>query len=82
MSAPQEGATRSRVRDELADLRVPTLHLWGAEDNFLRPDEARPAFERATAVSVRVVPDGGHLLTWEAPDVVADAITEFLRPSG
>jgi pimeloyl-ACP methyl ester carboxylesterase len=70
------------IRDELAGLRVPTLHLWGAEDNFLPPDKARPAFARATAVSLRVVEDGGHLLTWEAPDVVADAITEFLRPSG
>ena len=69
------------IRDELADLKVPTLYLWGAEDNFLRPDKARPAFEQATAVSLRVVEDGGHLLTLEAPDLVADAITEFLRSS-
>ncbi len=27
----------------------------------------------------RAVDDGGHLLTFEAPDVVAHAITEFLR---
>jgi pimeloyl-ACP methyl ester carboxylesterase len=69
------------IRDELADLKVPTLHLWGTKDNFLQPDKARQAFERATAVSLRVVEGGGHLLTLEAPDLVANAITEFLRSS-
>ena len=70
-----------QIRDELADLRVPTLHLWGTKDNFLQPDKARQAFEGATAVSLRVVEGGGHLLTLEAPDLVANAITEFLRSS-
>jgi pimeloyl-ACP methyl ester carboxylesterase len=67
------------ISEELADLKVPTLYLWGTRDNFLRPEKARPAFEQATAVTFRTIEDGGHLLTWEAPDVVANAITEFLR---
>jgi len=79
---PVTGTHRSvMIRDELADLKVPTLHLWGTEDNFLQPDKARQVFERATAVSLRIVEDGGHLLTLEAPDLVANAITEFLRSS-
>ena len=57
---------------------VPTLYLWGTKDNFLQPDKARQPFEQATAVTLRRVEDGGHLLTWEAPDLVANAITEFL----
>jgi pimeloyl-ACP methyl ester carboxylesterase len=67
------------IRDELADLKVPTLHLWGTKDNFLQPDKVRQAFEQATAVSLRTVEDGGHLLTWEAPDLVANSISEFLN---
>jgi pimeloyl-ACP methyl ester carboxylesterase len=67
------------IRDELADLTVPTLYLWGTKDNFLQPDKARQPFEQASAVTLRTVEDGGHLLTWEAPDLVANAITEFLR---
>jgi pimeloyl-ACP methyl ester carboxylesterase len=67
------------IRDELADLKVPTLYLWGTKDNFLQPDKARQPFELASAVTLRTVEDGGHLLTWEAPDLVANAITEFLR---
>jgi len=79
---PVTGTHRSvMIRDELADLKVPTLHLWGTKDNFLQPDKARQVFERATAVSLRIVEDGGHLLTLEAPDLVANAITEFLRSS-
>ena len=82
MCHPVTGARRSvMIRDELVDLKVPTLYLWGAKDNFLTPDKARPAFEQATAVSLRVVEDGGHLLTFEAPDLVANAITEFLCSS-
>jgi pimeloyl-ACP methyl ester carboxylesterase len=67
------------IRDELADLKVPTLYLWGTKDNFLQPGKARQPFEQATAVTLRTVEDGGHLLTWEAPDLVANTITEFLR---
>ena len=79
MCHPVTGARQSvMIRDELVNLKVPTLHLWGDKDNFLLPDKARPAFEHAAAVSLRVVEDGGHLLTLEAPDLVANAITEFL----
>jgi pimeloyl-ACP methyl ester carboxylesterase len=79
---PVTGTHRSvMIRHELADLKAPTLHLWGSKDNFLEPDKAMQAFERAPAVSLRVVEDGGHLLTLEAPDLVASAITEFLRSS-
>ena len=67
------------IRDELAGLKVPTLYLWGTKDNFLQPDKVQQAFQQATTVRFRMVDDGGHLLTWEAPDLVANAITEFLN---
>jgi pimeloyl-ACP methyl ester carboxylesterase len=79
---PVTGTHRSvMIRDELANLKVPTLYLWGSKDNFLHPDKAREAFEQAPAVTLRVIEDGGHLLTWEAPDVVTIAIAEFLGAS-
>lgn len=52
------------------------------KDDFLRPDKARQVFERAKAVSLRIVEDGGHLLTWEASALVTNAITEFLGSTG
>ena len=78
--SPLSGTRRSvMIHDELADLKVPTLYLWGTRDNFLRPDMVRHVFARAAAVTFREVDDLGHLLTWEAPDLVANAITEFLH---
>ena len=80
MCHPVTGARRSvMIRDELSNLKVPTLYLWGTKDNFLSLDKARPAFEHATAVTLRGVEDGGHLLTFEAPELVANATTEFLH---
>ena len=80
MCHPVTGAQRSvMIRDDLVGLKVPTLYLWGTKDNFLSLDKARPAFEHATAITLRPVEDGGHLLTFEAPDLVANATTEFLQ---
>lgn len=78
--SPLSGTRRSvMIDDELAHLKVPTLYLWGTRDNFLRPDRVRHVLARAPAVTLREVDDLGHLLTWEAPDLVANAITEFLH---
>ncbi len=80
MCHPITGARRSvMISDELVNLRVPTLYLWGTEDNFVPPDKVRPVFEHAAAITFRTVEDGGHLLTFEAPDLVASATTEFLH---
>src|SRR5262245_46574274 len=77
---PLRGTRRAvMIDDALANLQVPALHLWGTRDNFLRPNKVRPVFARAAAVTFREVDDLGHLLTWEAPDLVANAITEFLH---
>jgi 2-hydroxy-6-oxonona-2,4-dienedioate hydrolase len=77
---PLSGTRRSvMICDELANLKVPTLYLWGTKDNFLQPDKVEQAFQQATTVRFRTVNDGGHLLTWEAPDLVANAIAEFLN---
>ena len=78
--SPLSGTRRSVMIDnELADLKVPTLYLWGTRDNFLRPDKVRHVLARAPDVTLREVDDLGHLLTWEAPDLVANTITEFLH---
>jgi pimeloyl-ACP methyl ester carboxylesterase len=77
---PLRGTRRSvMIDDELGDLKVPTLYLWGTRDNFLRPNKVRDVLARAPVVALREVDGLGHLLTWEAPDLVADAITEFLH---
>jgi pimeloyl-ACP methyl ester carboxylesterase len=57
-------------------IRAPTLVLWGADDKIAPVSlAARWARDRAPVI----VRDAGHLLEWDAPDVVADELSAFLR---
>ena len=77
-------AARALVRDDLrGDLdrvRCPALVLWGARDNQLPIGDAFD-YARRLRGRLRVIPDCGHLLIGERPDVCADAIESFLAAS-
>ena len=57
----------------------PDSLLVGNQGQLPPARQGATVFEQATAVTLRKVEDGGHLLTLEAPDLVANAITEFLH---
>ncbi len=58
---------------------VPTLYLHGADDGCLAPALAAGVGERLPEGSAAyVVPDAGHFLHLEQPDVVADRVLGFL----
>jgi pimeloyl-ACP methyl ester carboxylesterase len=65
------------VRQELGELRRPTLILWGARDNQL-PLVDGFEFVRRLNAPLRVIADCGHLLIGERPDLCAEAIETFL----
>jgi len=65
------------VRQELGDLRCPTLVLWGARDNQLPLADAFE-FARRLDAPLRVIADCGHLLIGERPDLCVEAIEAFL----
>jgi pimeloyl-ACP methyl ester carboxylesterase len=65
------------VREELGELRCPTLVLWGARDNQLPVADAFE-FARRLDAPLRVIGDCGHLLIGERPDLCASAIEEFV----
>lgn len=68
--------TRAAV-DRLGDVTVPTLVLWGAEDQWLptatgdRLAAAIPGAERAD------IPGAGHFLAEDQPEETAKALVEF-----
>jgi pimeloyl-ACP methyl ester carboxylesterase len=66
------------VRQELGELRCPTLVLWGARDNQL-PVADGFEFARRLGAALRVIGDCGHLLIGERPDLCAEAIETFLK---
>jgi pimeloyl-ACP methyl ester carboxylesterase len=65
-------------RQELEQVRVPVLVLWGAEDSQLPLDDAFE-YTRRLRARLRVIPGCGHLLIGERPDVCDRAIADFLN---
>ena len=70
------------VGDLLPGLNVPALIVAGAEDRIVPAEASR---RMADALPVRrylEVPGAGHMVIWEAPEVVAGAADVFLREAG
>lgn len=66
------------VVDQLDRISIPTLVLWGENDEWLDPatgDELTAAIPGAQRVTI---PDAGHFLTEDNPEDVADALLRFL----
>jgi pimeloyl-ACP methyl ester carboxylesterase len=64
-------------RQELEQIHVPVLVLWGAEDGQLPLDDAFE-YTRRLCARLRVIPGCGHLLIGERPHVCDRAIADFL----
>jgi pimeloyl-ACP methyl ester carboxylesterase len=47
------------TRTELAAIPTPTLFIWGSDDPYLSPREARPSIEQMAAATLHEMP-GGH----------------------
>ena len=63
----------------LAEIKVPTLVVTGAEDTLIPPKEAeamRDAIHGARLVSI---PGAAHLANYEAPDAFNQAVREFSK---
>ncbi len=67
----------SDPRQDLHDVAVPVLCLWGANDNWV-PLADGMEYARRLRAPLRAIADCGHLLIGERPDAVLRAIREFL----
>lgn len=66
------------MANRLAEIKAPTLILFGAEDRLVNPSAAQ-SFQELIDGSEVVLFDGiGHLPMEEAPDATAKAIADFL----
>jgi pimeloyl-ACP methyl ester carboxylesterase len=61
-----------------AHLEVPTLMVFGEDDFVLRPSMLAGYERHAPQMRVALVPDTGHFIVDERPDLVADRAREFL----
>ena len=62
----------------LGELGVPTLILWGAEDEFAPVGGAHRFNKEIPGSRLVVIDDAGHFLQEDAPERVAQEIADFL----
>ncbi|HEV2474197.1 MAG TPA: alpha/beta fold hydrolase [Chthonomonadales bacterium] len=71
--------TRRGIRDELAQIRVPTLIIVGDQDVAVPLVHSEHLHEGIAGSRLVIIPGAGHTSTVEEPDAVNAAISEFLE---
>jgi pimeloyl-ACP methyl ester carboxylesterase len=72
-------AKRSNVEDHLADIRVPTLLVWGKDDRITPPEVAETFRCRIPDCQLVWVPNCGHAPMLERPEAFNAVVEEWLR---
>jgi pimeloyl-ACP methyl ester carboxylesterase len=70
--------SRAPIERELPAIRCPTLVLSGEEDQSIAPERSRHTAGLIPGARFQLIPRVGHTATVEAPQVVTEAIVEFL----
>jgi pimeloyl-ACP methyl ester carboxylesterase len=71
------------TRSDLGRITIPTLVIYGEEDELIRPDKAsRALMEGLPDAELLVIPDAGHLVNLEQPEAFEAAITGFFARRG
>ena len=64
--------------DRLADIQVPALVVWGADDRIIGPEHGEQAAELLPNGSLVLVERGGHIPPAHKPEEFAAIVREFL----
>jgi len=66
------------ISARLGELALPVQILWGAEDEWQPTSYARRLAEDIPGAQLHIVPQAGHFLMEDKPDVVADRVVGFI----
>jgi pimeloyl-ACP methyl ester carboxylesterase len=69
----------SDIQAEVAQIRVPTLVVWGARDRIVPTSLGRQLAASVPGAELLVVEGAGHNPMWERPDVFNRAVLRFLN---
>lgn len=72
-------AGRPDLTPVLSSIRVPTLVIWGENDQLIPPAQSRSMVSRIPRGSGVGIPGAGHLPSLEAPEAFARALEDFLE---
>ena len=73
-------AARSDTTDVLASIQVPTLVITGEEDAVTGPEVGRDLAAAIPGARFLLVEEAGHLSNLEQPEIVNEALLDFLAP--
>ena len=73
---------RSDLRPTLAAITCPTLVVGGADDVLTPPDCSREIAAAIPAAQLQLLPECGHMLTWEQPQALAALLLAWLVRCG
>ena len=73
-------AARSDTTDVLGSITVPTLVVTGAEDAVAGPEVGRDLAAAIPGARFLLVEEAGHLSNLEQPEIVNEALLDFLAP--
>lgn len=65
--------------ERIGELKMPTLILWGADDQLIYASAAQTFADRIEGSTVRIYENVGHIPMEEAPDLVASDVRRFLE---
>jgi pimeloyl-ACP methyl ester carboxylesterase len=73
-------AARPATTDLLASIAVPTLVVTGEEDTLTGPEAGRELAAGIPGARFLLVEQAGHLVNLEQPEIVNEALLDFLAP--
>ena len=76
------GLSRSQVRARLAEIRIPTLIVWGERDRILPVRHGRALHEGIAGSRLRVFPRCGHCPQIERADDFCETVESWLAEVG
>ncbi len=72
-------ATRDRcVEDELSELQLPTMIVWGSDDEITPPSIGKEFQRKIAGSQLTFIDECGHAPNWERPEEFAKLLEEFL----
>jgi pimeloyl-ACP methyl ester carboxylesterase len=66
--------------ERFADLEIPVLLAWGAEDRLFKPSHAERLAEGDPGARLVMIPDAKTFLPLDQPERLAELIAEFAVP--
>jgi pimeloyl-ACP methyl ester carboxylesterase len=69
---------RADLRASLGAIACPTLVVGGAQDQLTPPERSREIADAVTGARFELLPECGHMLTWEQPQAVSALLVDWL----